>query len=266
MSGQVKLSDWKIFEVLAEKGSFRKASEVLDLDSANIKRSLDKLEFALKLKLFTRSPRGLRLTDEGIAYQFKIKELMVPLEMELAELKRKVVSVQCDARISFSRLLLPLSRYKQIDSGLVFDCSGDGSNVEDFLSIRLQSVKEAQGFKRSVVISPRLLSGKTKPITFRQLSDFPYVALSRDLDSEPLNRLKPTLIVNGADEAIRSAVLGLGFCFVFSDNTVLQLVTAGSLLLLPIEIPEDDWNLEINSSSNELANFFTHHRNLLLTQ
>ena len=74
MSGQVKLSDWKIFEVLAEKGSFRKASEVLDLDSANIKRSLDKLESALNLRFFTRSPRGLRLTDEGIAYQFKIKE------------------------------------------------------------------------------------------------------------------------------------------------------------------------------------------------
>ena len=97
------------------------------------------------------------------------------------------------------------------------------------------------------------MSGKAKPITFRQLSEFPYVALSRDLDSEPLNRLKLTLIVSGADEAIRSAVLGLGFCFVFSDNTVLQLVTAGSLLLLPIELPEDGWNLEINSSSNELA-------------
>lgn len=265
MSGQLKLSDWKIFEVLAEKGSFRKASEVLVLDSANIKRSLDKLESALKLKLFARSPRGLRLTEDGIAYQFKIKELMAPLEVELAEHKRRVVSVQYDARLSFSRLLLLLSRYKQIDSGLVFNCSGDDANAEDFLSIRLQPGKGLQGFRRSAVISPRLLSGKSKPITFRQLSDFPYVALSRDLDSEPLNRPKPTLIVNGADEAIRSAVLGLGFCFVFSDYTVLQLVTAGSLLLLPIELPEDDWNLEIHSSSNELTHFFTHHRNLLLT-
>ena len=266
MSGQVKLSDWKIFEVLAEKGSFRKASEVLDLDSANIKRSLDKLESALNLRFFTRSPRGLRLTDEGIAYQFKIKELMAPLEVELAEPKPKVVSVQYDARISFSRLLLLLSRYRQIDSGLIFDCSGNGKNTEDYLSVQLQPGKGLQGFRRSAVISPRLLSGKAKPITFRQLSEFPYVALSRDLDSEPLNRLKPTLIVNGADEAIRSAVLGLGFCFVFSENTVLQLVTAGSLLLLPIELPEDGWNLEINSSSNELAHFFTHHRNLLLTK
>lgn len=266
MSGQVKLSDWKIFEVLAEKGSFRKASEVLDLDSANIKRSLDKLESALKLKLFARSPRGLRLTEDGISYQFRIKELMVPLEVELTAPERRVVSVQYDARISFSRLLLLLGRYKQIDSGLVFNCSGDGAKAEDFLSIRLQTGKELQGFRRSAVISPRLLSGKAKPITFRQLSDFPYVALSRDLDSESLNRLKPTLIVNGADEAIRSAVLGLGFCFVFSDDTVLQLVTGGSLLLLPIELREDSWNLEINSSSSELAHFFTHHRNLLLSK
>ena len=146
MSGQLKLSDWKIFEVLAEKGSFRKASEVLVLDSANIKRSLDKLESALKLKLFARSPRGLRLTEDGIAYQFKIKELMAPLEVELAEPKRRVVSVQYDARLSFSRLLLLLSRYKQIDSGLVFNCSGDDANAEDFLSIRLQPGKGLQGF------------------------------------------------------------------------------------------------------------------------
>ena len=218
------------------------------------------------MKLFTRSPRGIRLTDDGISYQFRIKELMAPLEFELAEPKRKVVLVQYDARISFSRLLLLLGRYRQIDSGLVFDCSGDGEDPEDYLSIQLQPGKELQGFRRSAVISPRLLSGKAKPITFRQLSDFPYIALSRDLDYEPLNGLKPTLIVKGADEAIRSAVLGLGFCFVFSDPSLLQLVTAGSLLLLPIELPEDGWNLQINSSSNELAHFFTHHRNLLLTQ
>ena len=72
MSGQIKLSDWKIFEVLAEKGSFRKASDDLELDSANIKRSLDRLESALNLKLFSRSPRGVKLTEEGKLYQFKI--------------------------------------------------------------------------------------------------------------------------------------------------------------------------------------------------
>lgn len=76
MSGQIKLSDWKIFEVLAERGSFRKASEDFGLDSANIKRSLDKLESTLNLKLFSRSPRGVKLTEEGKLYQFKIKELM----------------------------------------------------------------------------------------------------------------------------------------------------------------------------------------------
>ena len=43
MPAQIKLSDWEIFEVLGEVGSFRKASEILRLDSANIKRSVDKI-------------------------------------------------------------------------------------------------------------------------------------------------------------------------------------------------------------------------------
>lgn len=54
MPAQIKLSDWEIFEVLGEVGSFRKASEILRLDSANIKRSVDKLEPTLNLRLFNR--------------------------------------------------------------------------------------------------------------------------------------------------------------------------------------------------------------------
>ena len=76
MPAQIKLSDWEIFEVLGEVGSFRKASEILRLDSANIKRSVDKLEPTLNLRLFNRTPRGVKLTEEGQSYQYKIKELM----------------------------------------------------------------------------------------------------------------------------------------------------------------------------------------------
>lgn len=260
MSGQIKLSDWKIFEVLAERGSFRKASEDFGLDSANIKRSLDKLESTLNLKLFSRSPRGVKLTEEGKLYQFKIKELMAPLGLQAAGSQRRMVSVEYDAKLSFARVLLLLGRYNQIDSSLIFNCSEEETKAKDYLSIRLLPGKEIQSFRRSAVISSRLLSGKTKPITFKQLSEFPYIALSRDLDSESLNGLKPALIVKDADE------VGLGFCFVFSENSLLKLVTAGSLLFLPIELPEKPWIPQINSSSKDLADFFLLYRNLLLTQ
>lgn len=266
MPSQVKLSDWKIFEVLAEKGSFRKASEILELDSANIKRSLDKLESALNLKLFNRSPRGLRLTEDGILYQYKIKELMAPLGLEPTGSKRRLVSVEYDARLSFARVLLLLGRYSQIDPDLIFDCSADSSKAQDFLSILLQQGCETERFRRSAVISSRLLIGKSRPITFRQLLDFPYVALSDDLEAEALKALKPTLVVNNSDEAIRASVLGLGFCFVFSESSLLKLVTAGSLVFLPIELPEKPWKTQISSSSKELAEFLTCNRDLLLSK
>lgn len=266
MSGQIKLSDWKIFEVLAEKGSFRKASDDLELDSANIKRSLDRLESALNLKLFSRSPRGVKLTEEGKLYQFKIKELMAPLELQPTRSRRRKVSIEYDAKLSFARVLLLLGRYNQIDPSLIFDCSDTENKAKDFLSIQLHPGKDLQGFRRSAVVSSRLLSSKSKPITFKQLSEFPYIALSRDFDSESLGGLKPALIVKDADEAVRAAALGLGFCLVFSENSLLKLVTAGSLIFLPIELPEKPCHPEIHSSVKDLADFVQLHRNLLLTQ
>lgn len=263
MPAQIKLSDWKIFEVLGEVGSFRKASEILRLDSANIKRSVDKLESTLNIRLFNRTPRGVKLTEEGLSYQYKIKELMSSLEIKSPSAPaRRVVSVQFDPKLSFSPLLLLLSRYNQIDPTLIFDCSKD--NSKDYLSVNLLPNVGAEGCRRTAVISPRLLNGKTKPITFKQLFDFPYITLSNDLNSENWEGLKAAIVVNNADEAIRAAVLGVGFCFVFSEDSLRRQIASGSLIRLPVELPERPWNPSINSSSKELREFIAFHQNLFL--
>ena len=65
--------DWdklKIFHVVAEAGSFTKATINLHLSQSAISRQIQSLEQDLKVQLFERHARGLTLTENG-EYLFK---------------------------------------------------------------------------------------------------------------------------------------------------------------------------------------------------
>jgi DNA-binding transcriptional LysR family regulator len=55
----------ELFVAAAEAGSFAKAAEVLQLDPSAVSRAITKLEKALRVPLFYRTTRQLRLTDSG---------------------------------------------------------------------------------------------------------------------------------------------------------------------------------------------------------
>lgn len=60
--------DWnkfKSFYYVAKAGSFTAASTVLNITQSTISRSIQTLEYQLKIKLFERTPRGLILTKQG---------------------------------------------------------------------------------------------------------------------------------------------------------------------------------------------------------
>ena len=65
--------DWdklKIFNAVAEAGSFTNATMTLNLSQSAISRQIQSLEEELKTQLFERHARGLTLTDNG-EYLFK---------------------------------------------------------------------------------------------------------------------------------------------------------------------------------------------------
>ena len=60
--------DWnkvRIFQIVAEAGSFTKAGDELDLSQSSVSRQVSGLEEELKVSLFHRHARGLILTEQG---------------------------------------------------------------------------------------------------------------------------------------------------------------------------------------------------------
>ena len=57
--------DLKVFLAVARGESLSRAGKVLKLDAATAGRRVQRLEQAVGLRLFTRSPQGYLLTDEG---------------------------------------------------------------------------------------------------------------------------------------------------------------------------------------------------------
>ena len=62
--GEIDFEAYRLFCVVAECGSFSKASEKLYISQPAVTQAIRKLEENLKGKLFFRTPKGVKLTDE----------------------------------------------------------------------------------------------------------------------------------------------------------------------------------------------------------
>ncbi len=65
METESALSSYHIFNAVAEAGNLSKAAKALYISQPAISRAVSKLEQTLSVKLFIRSSRGVRLTEEG---------------------------------------------------------------------------------------------------------------------------------------------------------------------------------------------------------
>lgn len=76
----MKISDLKLFMLVAQYNSFSAAAEALDLSRANVSRRINELEDELCCRLFTRTTRRLALTPAGVDYLNSIQSLVPRLE------------------------------------------------------------------------------------------------------------------------------------------------------------------------------------------
>jgi DNA-binding transcriptional LysR family regulator len=81
--------DWnqlRIFNVVAEVGSFTRAGKILNLSQSAVSRQIGALEASLKLPLFHRHPGGIALTDMGVEFHRAIKEMSERLAAAMARI------------------------------------------------------------------------------------------------------------------------------------------------------------------------------------
>lgn len=114
----------------ADLGSFVAAGRVLGLSASAVGKAVTKLEQQLGIRLFQRSTRSLRLTEEGRAFHERCRRILDDLDDARAMLARTMDAPRGRLRISTPivsyHLLLPIlpefmARYPEIEVDLDFN-------------------------------------------------------------------------------------------------------------------------------------------------
>jgi DNA-binding transcriptional LysR family regulator len=99
------------FATVAQTGSFTKAAELLGITKSNVGKAVQRLEARLGTKLFQRTTRAVRLTEDGETYLLAAQAALEGLrEAETALAARKSEPsgrVRIDLPSGLGRLLLP---------------------------------------------------------------------------------------------------------------------------------------------------------------
>ena len=74
------LSGVEVLVAVIETGSFVRAAEALGLSDSGVSRAVARLEARVGVRLFDRTPRAVRLTEEGRQFYAQVSPLLAGLE------------------------------------------------------------------------------------------------------------------------------------------------------------------------------------------
>jgi DNA-binding transcriptional LysR family regulator len=125
-----------VLDEIVQTGNFARAGQALGLTPSGISRAVARLEAQLGVRLFDRTPRAVRLTDEGRRFHAQIAPLLEGLETAAADLSPAAGAVRGRLRVNadpwFARLVLAprlpllLARHPELSLEIVVrDTPGD---------------------------------------------------------------------------------------------------------------------------------------------
>src|SRR5471030_1141406 len=104
------LNGMGVLSAIVDSGSFAAASEALDMSQSGVSRSVARLEARLGIRLFDRTTRSVKLTDEGRRFYEQIVPLLSGLEEAASTASQGATAVRGRLRVNidpfFSRLFL----------------------------------------------------------------------------------------------------------------------------------------------------------------
>ena len=112
------LSSYRIFYTVANTGNISKAAKELYISQPAISKSIQKLEEGVGCKLFSRSSRGVVLTDEGKLLYDHVSSAFETLTLGEEKLKRSIelgvgLNLALINSIIFLHMLLKFSSISQ---------------------------------------------------------------------------------------------------------------------------------------------------------
>lgn len=221
------------------------------------------LEAALKLTLFERLPRGVRLTEAGqllLDYARRISAIEVEAERAMAELRgvaRGKLRIGASTTVGAYLLPGPIAQFKKrfpaIDITLdignaaeiqrwLLDATLDFAVTEGFVEHPDLSAEDVFHDQLVVIAPPAHPLVHKKNVTGKMLNDYTMLLReagsgTRDVMERALQRkrIKPRQTMSiGSTEAIKQAVIaGLGISIV-SRMTVGRELSAGVLRIIPV--------------------------------
>ena len=262
------LSSYWIFYTVANAGNISKAAKELYISQPAISKSIQKLEDGLECKLFSRSSRGVVLTDEGRLLYDHVSEafealnegeekLKRSIELGVGQLKIGVSSTLCkymllpylkefihrNPHISISiecqstNETLKLLDDDKIDIGLI----GKPTSLKTFNFYYLDNIEDifvttkdylrnlsARGVKKSEILQNSTLMLLDKGNMTRKYID--------DYLQENQIHVKDSIDISNMDLLIDFAKIGVGVACVIK-SFVSQELADGSLVEIPLGIP-----------------------------
>jgi len=118
-----------VLSAVVYTGSFVKAAELLDMTQSGVSRAVARLESRLGVRLFDRTTRSVKLTDEGRRLYEEVAPLLAGLEEAAAHASGSATAVRGRLRVNvdpyFSRLILApalgdfMATYSELELDLV---------------------------------------------------------------------------------------------------------------------------------------------------
>jgi LysR family transcriptional regulator for bpeEF and oprC len=258
------LSSIALFVHVAEAKSFSAAARQLDMTPSGISRAISRLEETLETRLFFRTTRQLRLTDEGTDFYTRCKDILADLSDATESVGRARVKPKGNLRIatpaSIARTaLIPNlasfeASYPDIRLELSLRDHAFDLNEERFdCAIRIGDLEDSDlvarklGYYKNVLCaSPEYLERYGIPTHIDDLKDHRCINILDPATGQPqqwrLNTpegpvaldIDAHMLISDSESVIQAAVAGLGIiraphCF------AARMVVQGSLRIVMAE-------------------------------
>ena len=246
------------FVAVAQSGSFTRAAENLGTSKSNVGKAVQRLEGRLGTKLFQRTTRAVRLTEDGETYLQAAQSALDGLrdaEQALAARKSEPIGkVRLDMPAGFGRLLLPSladlrKRYPKITLEIALndkmsDAVGEGWDIVvrigELPSDSEMTVRKLCDLQLGLYASPDYLVRGTEIKAVSDLSTHDAVIFRGPSgrlrpwtvqDGEIVREIAPSpvLVLADGQALVEASLNGLGIAQIF-DRVALPHVKAGKFV------------------------------------
>jgi DNA-binding transcriptional LysR family regulator len=247
-----------VFVAVAQSGSFTRAAEELGSSKSNVGKAVQRLEGRLGTKLFQRTTRAVRLTEDGETYLAAAQTALDGLreaEQQLASRRAEPAGrVRIDLPSGFGRLLLPsFRRFRDkhpkvtIEMALtdrMSDPIGEGWDIVVRIGALPEdselTVRKLCDLTLGLYAAPEYLEARGTPSSIADLSSHDAVVFRgptgrlrpwslREGESVRAYSPSPVLVLADGQALVESVVAGFGVSQIL-DRVAIPYVKAGRLV------------------------------------